>query len=247
MYSVAATSSLPLNAKSCASSPRLLMNLSMNTIIISSTHVDDVDLFDNNPADIDTDSSSESDTDDDNDNHNDGMHAAVTDDEVNDVIENERIRQEMLMDNEMHQETDEQYVNPVDQHKPDDLYVEMPIDHSPQHRYPTRSKGPAQQSKPFKDGRTWVNTTLNKSLKRLKKAIFHASLTVKQKNKFGVYTNMTVRQAIDKYGEKARKAVMDELKQLIKLKVLKFVKADQIDPIVLKSRSSSTLKDCSKK
>mmetsp|Transcript_16943 Transcript_16943/g.24540 ORF Transcript_16943/g.24540 Transcript_16943/m.24540 type:complete len:377 (-) Transcript_16943:2251-3381(-) len=138
----------------------------------------------------------------------------------------------------MHQETDE-YINPVDQYKPDDLYAEMPIDPSPQHRYSTRSKGPAEKPAPYKDGRTWVNTTISKSLKRLKKAIFHASLTIKQKNKFGVYTNMTVRQAIDKYGDKARKAVTDELQQLIKLKVLKFVKAHEIDPIVLKSRLPS--------
>jgi len=206
-------------------------------------HVDDVDLFDNNPADTNTDSSSDSDSDDENDHNNnndDDANAAVTNDSnaADDILENDRIRQEILIDNEMHQETDE-YINPVDQYKPDDLYAEMPIDPSPQHRYSTRSKGPAEKPAPYKDGRTWVNTTISKSLKRLKKAIFHASLTIKQKNKFGVYTNMTVRQAIDKYGDKARKAVTDELQQLIKLKVLKFVKAHEIDPIVLKSRLPS--------
>ena len=34
---------------------------------------------------------------------------------------------------------------------------------------------------------------------------------------------MTVRQAIDKYGIPARQAVMEELKQLIKLQVVKFL------------------------
>ena len=68
----------------------------------------------------------------------------------------------------------------------------------------------------------------SKSTSRLKKALFHASLTVKQKNKFGVFSNMTVRQAIDKYGIPARRAVMDELQQLIKLNVLKFHKPDHL-------------------
>ena len=39
---------------------------------------------------------------------------------------------------------------------------------------------------------------------------------MKQKNKFGVYSNLTVRQAIDQYGNPAREAVMNELRQLIK-------------------------------
>ena len=50
---------------------------------------------------------------------------------------------------------------------------------------------------------------------------------------------MTVRQAIDEYGTAARKAVMDELKQLIRLKVIKFHKPDQLDPKTLKSRLPS--------
>jgi hypothetical protein len=74
-----------------------------------------------------------------------------------------------------------------------------------------------------------VNITL-KVYKRISKAIFHASLTNNQKNNFGVYSNMTVRQAIDKYGIPARQAVMEELKQLIKLQVLKFHKPDLLDP-----------------
>jgi len=71
-------------------------------------------------------------------------------------------------------------------------------------------------------------------MQRLEKALFRAALTVKQKKQFGVYSNMTVRQAIDEYGIPARKAVMDELRQLIKLKVLRFQKPDMLDPATLK-------------
>ncbi len=46
---------------------------------------------------------------------------------------------------------------------------------------------------------------------------------------------MTVRQAIDKYGIPARQAVMEELKQLIKLQVLKFHKPDLLDQRTAKS------------
>ena len=46
---------------------------------------------------------------------------------------------------------------------------------------------------------------------------------------------MTVRQAIDKYGTPARQAVMEELKQLIKLQVLKFHKPDLLDPRTAKN------------
>eukprot|EP01035_Chromulina_nebulosa_P038455 gene38455-51958_t len=94
----------------------------------------------------------------------------------------------------------------VDQHQPEDLYTEKPIDPLPQHRYPTRSKGPAEKSLPFKDGRTLVNTAL-KSV--------HA-------------------KTIDKYGNPARDAVMNELRQLIKLKVLKLLQPDLLDPTTLK-------------
>ena len=185
-------------------------------------HIDDVDLFDNDP--VDTDSSSDSDNSDDDNNNN--KHTAE------DILDNERIRQEMHIDNEAHLDEDA-HINPVDQHQPEDLYTEKPIDPSPQHRYSTRSKGPAEKPPPFKDGRTLVNIAL-KSMQRLQRALFHATLTIKQKNKFGVYSNLTVRQAIDKYGNPARQAVMNELRQLINLKVLKFLKPDLLDPTTLK-------------
>ena len=187
-------------------------------------HIDDNELFVNDPADTSTDSSSESDDSDEEDGNNDNTREITEE-----IIENERIRQEIQAENEDDTDTEE-YFNPVDQYKPEDLYAEKaPIGALPQKRHQTRSKGPVEQPTAFKDGRSWVNITL-KVYKRISKAIFHASLTNNQKNKFGVYSNMTVRQAIDKYGIPARQAVMEELKQLIKLQVLKFHKPDLLDP-----------------
>jgi len=40
-------------------------------------------------------------------------------------------------------------VQPTFAYEPDDLYAEMPIDPSPQHRYSTRSKGPAEKPAPL--------------------------------------------------------------------------------------------------
>ena len=83
-----------------------------------------------------------------------------------------------------------------------------------------------------------------KAYKRLNKVLFHASLTVQQKkNKFGVYSNMTVRKAIHKCGTPAKQAVMEELKQLIKLQVLKFHKPDLLDPRTAKNILPSTTKE----
>ena len=114
----------------------------------------------------------------------------------------------MHIDNEAHLDEDA-LINPVDQHQPEDLYTEKPIDSLPQHRYPTRSKGPAEKQLPFRDGRTLINTAL-KFMQRLQRALFHATLTIKQKNKFGLYSNLTVCQAIDQYGNSAREAVIDQ-------------------------------------
>ena len=189
-------------------------------------HIDDVDLFDPNPADTSTDSSSDSGNSDDDDDNDNGATA-------DDILENERIRQEIYIDNETYLDADV-HINPVDQSQPEDLYTEKYVDPALQHRYLTRSKGPTQKPTAFKDGRTWVNTALRNPMQRLEKALFRAALTVKQKKQFGVYSNMTVRQAIDEYGIPARKAVMDELRQLIKLKVLRFQKPDMLDPATLK-------------
>ena len=199
-------------------------------------HMDDSDLFDNAPDPVD-DSSSVSVHDDESvhDNENIGEHG-ITAEEIQDVAENERIREEIRIDNEAQHDSDINVLNPIDKYLPDDLYQETdtPMDTMPQHRYSTRSKGAAQSPYPIKDGRRWINAWLTVTSK------FHATaLTIKQKKQFGVYSNMTVRQAIDEYGTAARKAVMDELKQLIRLKVLKFHKPDQLDPTTLKSRLPS--------
>jgi hypothetical protein len=177
-------------------------------------HIDDNKLFVNDPANTSTDSSSESDDSDEEDGNNDNTREITEE-----IIENERIRQEIQAENEDKKTDTKECINPVDQYIPEDLYAEKaPIGALPQKRHQTSSKGPVEQPTAFKDGRSWVNITL-KAYKRISKAIFHASLTNNQKNKFGVYSNMTVRQAIDKYGIPARQAVMEELKQLIKLQV----------------------------
>jgi hypothetical protein len=50
------------------------------------------------------------------------------------IIENERIRQEIQAENEANTNTEE-YVNPVDKYKPEDLYAEKaPIEALPQKR-----------------------------------------------------------------------------------------------------------------
>ena len=191
-------------------------------------HIDDNDLFVNDPADTSTDSSSDSDDDSDEEGNTDS-NTTMRENIIEEIIENERIRNEIQAENEDNTDTEE-YINPVDKYKPQDLYAEtIPRGDAPQKRHQTRSKGPVATPTGFKDGKRWVNIAV-KAFKRLNKALFHASLTVKQKNKFGVYSNMTVRQAINQYGNPARQAVMEELKQLIKLQVLKFHKPDQLDP-----------------
>jgi hypothetical protein len=109
---------------------------------------------------------------------------------------------------------------PYETVEPDDLYAEKPIATEPVHRYSTRSRGEAKIYGPYKEGKRWVNTVQRK--KRFKKAIWHAMLTVKQKNKFGVYSNMTISEAIDRFGDPAKQAVISELQQLIRLNVFKF-------------------------
>ncbi len=86
-------------------------------------HIDDNELFVNDPADTSTDSSSESDDSGNNDN---------TREITEEIIENKRIRQEIRAKNEANTDTEE-YINPVDQYKPEDLYAEKaPIGALPQ-------------------------------------------------------------------------------------------------------------------
>jgi hypothetical protein len=126
---------------------------------------------------------------------------------------------------------------PYETVEPDDLYAEQPITTEPVHRYSTRSRGEATIHGPYKEGRRLVNTVQRKH--RFKKAIWHAMLTVKQKNKFGVYSNMTISEAIDRFGDPAKQAVINELQQLIRLNVFKFHDPNLLSPKQLKARIPS--------
>ena len=126
---------------------------------------------------------------------------------------------------------------PYETVEPDDLYAEQPIATEPVHRYSTRSRGEVNIDGPYKEGRRLVNTVQRKH--RFKKAIWHAMLTVKQKNKFGVYSNMTISEAIDRFGDPAKQAVVSELQQLIRLNVFKFHDPNLLTPKQLKARIPS--------
>ena len=95
---------------------------------------------------------------------------------------------------------------PYETVEPNNLYAEQPIVTEPIHSYNTRSRGDAPINGPYKEGERWVN----------------AMLTTKQKYKFGVFSNMTIREAIEQFGDSAKQAVINELQQLIRLQVFKF-------------------------
>jgi hypothetical protein len=69
--------------------------------------------------------------------------------------------------------------------------------------------------------------------------MWHAMLTVNQKNKFGVYSNMTIAEAIDRFGDPAKQAVISELQQLIRLNVFKFHDPNLLTPNQRKARIPS--------
>ena len=72
------------------------------------------------------------------------------------------------------------------------------------HSYQIRSRGEVT-TKLYNDGRHWLNASLNK----------------KTKIEFKVFANLSIREAIDKYGYPAIQAVISELQQLIRFKVFK--------------------------
>ena len=110
-------------------------------------HIDDNDLFVEDPADKSIDSSSD-DSDEDDEGH-DNIQTHKREDIAEDTIENERVRQEIRAENEANIDLDG-YINPVDRYKPQDLYAETtPEEHV--HRHQTRSKGPAEKLTAFKD------------------------------------------------------------------------------------------------
>jgi Reverse transcriptase (RNA-dependent DNA polymerase) len=113
---------------------------------------------------------------------------------------------------------------PFEEHAPDDLYVEKPIVPEEDHSYQTRSRG-EPTLKPYKDGRHWLNA--------------NAALTKKQKLEFGVFANLSIREAIDKYGDPAKQAVISELQQLIRLQVFRFHQPHSLSKQQLKDRIPS--------
>ena len=128
-------------------------------------------------------------------------------------------------------------IGPFETVEPDNLYAEQPIVTEPVHRYSTRSRGEATIHGPYKEGRRWVNIVQRK--RKFKTAMWHAMLTIKQKNKFGVYSNMTISEAIDRFGDPAKQAVIGELQQLIRLNVFKFHDPNLLTPRQLKARIPS--------
>ena len=111
---------------------------------------------------------------------------------------------------------------PYDETEPEDLYVERPIVPDTQTRYQTRSRGEVT-AQPYKDGRNWLNVYL----------------TIKQKQRIGIFSNLTIREAIDLYGDEGKKAVIKELQQLIRLNVFKFHKPQLLTPEQKKRRIPS--------
>jgi hypothetical protein len=104
-------------------------------------HIDDNNLYDDDPADTSTDSSSDSDEENDEANDNMQMREIIAEE----IEENERIREEIQAENAIINDIEE-HLNPVDQHKPEDLvYAEKaPIGALPTKRHQTSSKGPVE-------------------------------------------------------------------------------------------------------
>ena len=78
----------------------------------------------------------------------------ITAEKIQNIAENERIREEICIDNEAQHDSDINVLNPIGKYLTDDLYQETdtPMNTMPQHnRYSTRSKGTAQSPYPIKD------------------------------------------------------------------------------------------------
>ena len=79
----------------------------------------------------------------------------MTAEEIHDIEENERIREEILHNNEAQQGSNINVLNPIDKYFSDDLYQDTGtlMDTMPQHRYSTRSKVATHHlSKTVEDG-----------------------------------------------------------------------------------------------
>lgn len=202
----------------------------------------DHDLFDHvaSASSDSDDSESERDEDDNNDDSppdNSNNHNSHFDDEAAPMHDftpdDDEIDREHMLDMQ-------NPVGPFESAEPENLYAEQPIATEPIHRYSTRSRGEIPTYGPYKEGRKWVSTAQRaRKLRKFKTAMFHAMLTSKQKNNFGVYSNMTIREAIDTYGDTAKQAVISELQQLIRLNVFKFHDPNLLTPTQRKARIPS--------
>ena len=195
----------------------------------SIAEMSDHELFDHNDAPSSSDSDSE-DSDPDDDGSEDDSPPHETDANPEEPLHYDEADRERMLD--MQNPT-----GPFETVEPENLYVEQPIATETVHRYSTRSRGEAPIHGPYKEGRRWVNTVQRKS--RFKKAMWHAMLTIKHKNNFGVYSNMTISEAIDRFGDPAKQAVINELQQLIRLNVFKFHDPNLLTPKQLKARIPS--------
>ena len=195
----------------------------------SIAEMSDHELIDHNDAPSSSDSDSE-DSDPDDDESEDDSSPQDTHAHPEEPLHYDEADRERMLD--MQNPT-----GPFETVEPENLYAEQPIATETVHRYSTRSRGEAPIHGPYKEGRRWVNTVQRKS--RFKKAMWHAILTIKHKNNFGVYSNMTISEAIDRFGDPAKQAVINELQQLIRLNVFKFHDPNLLTPNQLKARIPS--------
>jgi hypothetical protein len=101
--------------------------------------------------------------------------------------------------------------NPIDVQGFNNLYQEVTANPEPQHRYATRSRGAAYSYGPFKDG------------KSLNYGVFNNS------------SNLTVKEALDKYGEAAEAAIIKELQQMLDLDVFEFLDPKSLSKEIIKN------------
>ncbi len=66
-----------------------------------------------------------------------------------------------------------------------------------------------------------------------------ATLSHKQMLEFGIFANLTIRQAIDLYGHDAIRALKKEFEQLLRLKVFLFHYSKDLTPEIIKKRIPS--------
>jgi hypothetical protein len=107
--------------------------------------------------------------------------------------------------------------NPIDVQGFNNLYQEVTANPEPQHRYATRSRGAAYSYGPFKDG------------KSLNYGVFNNS------------SNLTVKEALDKYGEAAEAAIIKELQQMLDLDVFEFLDPKSLSKEIIKNRINCKL------